>query len=213
MAGSADAWAGRVFFKAHGSISSINPDDVNDGLDRFNEEAGGPFLDHIGSALDAGLSVGYALTPEMGVGLGYTRLWAGSDFSQQGYHLNYDISANLYNVFVDYLPAIGRKVRFGAGANAGLIQSAAALRFEDSVIFEEWEIPFDGSGFLFAGYALVDAEVAASWSLYGQAGFRHAVISTLKVDGGVILNPDSLDDKLRFSYSGFYLRVGVKFQP
>ena len=213
MAGPADALAGDIFFKAHGGISSINPDDVNDGLDRFNEEAGGPFLDHIGSALDAGLSVGYALTPELGLGLGYTRMWAGSDFSWHGYHLEYDISANLYDVFVDYLPANGRKVRFGAGANAGMIQSAAALRFSDPVVFDESETPFTGSGFLFAGYALVDAEVASKWSLYGQAGFRHAIISTLKVDGETVFNPDSVDDKLRFSYSGFYLRVGVKFQP
>jgi len=212
MASSADAWAGLIFFKAHGGISSINPDDVNDGLDRFNEEAGGPFLDHIGLALDAGLSVGYALTPELGVGLGYTRLWAGSDFSWHEYHFNYDLPANLYDAFIDYLPDNGRKIRVGAGANIGMIQSSAALISEDPVS-GDMEIPLDGSGFLFAGYALVDAEVAASWSLYGQAGFRHAVISTLKVDGEIILNPDSLDDKLRFSYSGFYLRVGIKFQP
>ncbi|MEN8008351.1 MAG: hypothetical protein ABFS42_15165 [Candidatus Krumholzibacteriota bacterium] len=207
------AGAGPLFFKAHGGISSLNPEDVNDGLDRLNSEAGGPLLDHIGSALDAGLSVGYALTPELGAGLGYTRLWAGSSFSDQGYLLEYDLPANLYQAFIDYLPVNGRKIRFGAGANAGMIQSAAALRLEDPVVFIDEEIPFDGNGFLFAGYAIVDAEVAASWSLFSEAGFRHAVIGTVKVDGQAVLNPDSLDDKLRFNYTGFFLRVGIKFQP
>ena len=213
LAGSTAAGAGGIFFKAHGGISSINPNDVNDGFDRLNEDAGGPLLDHIGSALDAGLSVGFTISSELEMGLGYTRLRAGSEFSQDGYHLKFDLAANLYDVFVDYLPANGRKVRFGAGANAGMIQSAAAWQFDDSVMGEEWEIPFDGSGFLFSGYGLVEAEVAANWSLYGQAGFRHAVINTLKVEGEIVLNPDSLDDKLRFNYSGFFLRVGIKFQP
>ncbi len=212
VAGPADAVAGRVFFKAHGGISSINPDDVNDGLDRFNELAGGPFLGHINSSLDGGLSVGYDLTPELGLGLGYTRLWAGSGFSWQGFHFEYDMPANIYDAFIEYLPANGRKIRIGAGANLGLIQSSAAIRSEDPIA-GELVTPLDGSGFLFAGFGLVDAEVAANWSLYGQAGFRHAVINTLKADGEIVFNPDSFDDKLRFNYSGFYLRVGIKFQP
>ena len=204
--------AGPFYLQAHGGIFLFNPDDVNDALDRFNEEAGGPFLDHIGTGLDVGLSAGHFLTAELGLGLGYARLSGNSGFSQDGYLFEYDLPADLYEVFLDYLPANGRKFRVGAGTSLGMVRSAAALRFEDPVEGNR-QIPFSGEGFLFAGYAIVDAVLSPSWSLFGQGGFRHAIISDLEVDGETVYNPDSLDDKLRFNYSGLFLRVGVKFQP
>jgi len=206
------AWAGPIFLKAHGGFSLFNPDDVNDALDRFNAEAGGPFLDHIGTGLDVGLSAGYSLNAELGLGLGYARLSSSSGFSWRGYLFEYDLPADLYEIFLDYLPANDRKFRVGAGASSGMIRSAAALRFEDPVE-GNLQVPFNGNGFLFTGYILVDAVLAPAWSLFGQAGFRHAIISDLKVDGKTILNPDSLDDKLRFNYSGLFLRVGIQFRP
>ncbi|MCK9995708.1 MAG: hypothetical protein KAH56_05440 [Candidatus Krumholzibacteria bacterium] len=206
------AWAGPFFLKAHGGFSLFNPDDVNDALDRFNEAAGGPFLDHIGTGLDVGLSAGYSLNDELGLGLGYSRLSGSSGFSWDGYLFEYDLPADLYEMFLDYLPANDRKFRVGAGTSLGMIRSAAALRAEDPAE-GNLEIPFSGVGFLFTGSLLVDAALSPAWSLYGQAGFRHAIINELKVDGEVVFNPDSLDDKLRFNYSGLFLRVGVQFRP
>ncbi len=206
------AWAGPFFLKAHGGFSLFNPDDVNDALDRFNEEAGGPFLDHIGSGSEFGFSAGYSLNDELGLGLGYARLLSSSGFEWHGYLFEYDLPADLIEMFLDYLPANDQNFEVGAGTSMGVIRSAAALRSEDPVN-GNLEVPFSGVGFLFSGYILVDAALSSKWSLYGQAGFRHAIINKLKVDGETVLNPDSLDNKLRFNYSGPFLRVGVQFRP
>jgi len=212
VCGAGSSLAEPFFLQVHGGLSFYNLDDVNDALDRVNEEAGGPFLDHIGSGLDVGMHAGLLLTPELGLGLGYARLSGNSGFSREGYLVEYDLPADLYEIFLNYLPAGDQKVRVGAGFTVGLIRSAASLQATEPADGRRQDA-FKGAGFLFAGYAIVDAAVSSDWSLFGQAGFRHAIISNLEVDGETVYNPDSLDDKLRFNYSGLFLRVGVKFQP
>ena len=210
--GAGTSLAGPFYLQAHGGFFLFNPDDVNDVLDRFNEEAGGPFLDRIGTGLDVGLSAGRSLTAELGLGLGYARLSGNSGFSQDGYLVEYDLPADLYEIFLDYLPSSSQKVRVGAGATLGMIRSAATLRVTDPADGDQRNA-FAGEGFLFAGYAIVETAVSLDWSLFGRGGFRHAIISDLEVNGETVYNADSLDDKLRFNYSGLFLRVGVKFQP
>ena len=205
------AQAGPFFLQAHGGWSFYNLDDVNDAIDRTNDEAGGSFLDHISSGLDVGLQAGYSLNSELNLGLGYARLSGDSGFSQEGYLVEYDLPADLFEMFLDYLPANDKKVRAGAGATMGVVSSAATVQAQDPM-GDGFQYEFDGVGFLFSGYAIVDAAVASKWSVFGQAGFRHAIINELKVDGETVLNPDSLDDKLRFNYSGLFLRVGVQFR-
>ena len=212
VCGAGSSLAGPFYLQAHGGLSFFNLDDVNDAMDAVNEEVGGTYLDHIGSGLDVGWHAGYSLTAELGLGLGYARLSGNSGFSRDGYLVEYDLPADLYEVFLDYLPVSDQKVRVGTGATMGMIRSAAKLRVTDPADGERHD-SFKGTGFLFAGYAVLDAAVATNWSLFGQGGYRHAIISTLKVDGETVLNPDSIDDKLRFNYSGLFLRVGVKFRP
>lgn len=206
------AQAGPFFLQAHGGWSFYTLDDVNDGIDRANDEAGGSFLDHISSGLDVGLHAGYSLNSELSLGIGYARLSGNSGFSGEGYLVEYDLPADLFEMSFDYIPASDRKVRAGAGVAMGVISSAATVRFTDPV-GDGFHYELDGVGFLFTGYAIVDASMTSKWSLYGQAGFRHAIINELKVDGETVLNPDSLDDKLRFNYSGLFVRLGVQFRP
>lgn len=210
--GAGPTLAGPFYLQAHGGWSFYNLDDVNDAIDAANEKAGGSFGDHISSGLDVGLHAGYSMTSELNLGLGYARLSGSSGFSPDGYLVEYDLPADLYEVFLDYLPASDQKVRTGAGATMGMIRSAATLQVSDPT-GGHFEDQFEGMGFLFAGYFIVNAAMTSSWSLSGQAGFRHAIISELEVDGETVFNPDSLDDKLRFSYSGFFVRLGVQFRP
>jgi hypothetical protein len=210
VAGSAEA--GKIFIQVHGGVSSFNLDDVNDTIDRFNAAAGGQYLANVNSGWDAGLHLGYELNPGLGLGLGYARLGASSGFSADGYLVEYDLPAELYEISLDYLPASDHRVRFGAGVTLGLIRSDASLLVTEAGENESL-LDFDGTGFHFAGYAICEAPFSANWSAFGQGGFRHAIIGELKVDGEVVLNPDSLDDKLRFNYSGLFLRIGVKFRP
>ena len=207
----APAQAGRVFLQAHGGWSFFNLDDVNAAVDAANEEAGEKKLDHIDSGLDAGFHVGYDLTDEVGLALGYSRLWGNSGFSGAGYNVEYDLPADLYEVSLDYLPVSDRKVRLGVGATLGMVRSAATVKVSDPDGGDR-DDAFKGTGFLFAGYATAEAPMSSKWSLYGQGGFRHAAINELKVDDEVVLNPDSPDDKFRLSYSGFFLRVGIRLQ-
>ena len=205
------ASAGRVFVQAHGGWSTLNLDDVNDGLEAGNESLGENLLDPINSGLDAGLKVGYGLTGELNLALGYARLWAESGFSRDGLSVEYDWPADLYELSLDFVPVNKRKVRLGAGATLGMIRSGATLKVTDP-LGDDRDDAFKGSGFLFAAYGIAETELSPRWSLTGQAGFRHAVINELKLDDEVVLNPDSVDDKLRFNYSGFFLRLGIKFQ-
>ena len=210
--GAGPVLAGPFFLQAHGGWSFYNLDDVNDSIDAANEEAGGTFLDHVSSGLDVGLAAGYSLNSELHLGLGYARLSGNSGYSGEEYLVEYDLPADLFEMFLDYLPAGDQKVRVGAGATVGVISSAATLLVPDPM-GGSFQDEFSGSGFLFSAYGILDAAVTSKFSLYGQAGFRHAIISELKVDGETVLNPDSLDDKLRFNYSGLFLRVGVQFRP
>jgi hypothetical protein len=204
--------AGRIFFQAHGGFSSFNLDDVNDSIDVINGMAGGKYLDHISTGWDAGLHVGYVLTAELQLGMGFARLWGSSGLSRGGYLVEYDMPADLYEISLDFLPVSERRIRVGAGATLGMIKSAATLLVTDPEESDRLD-SFSGAGFHFAGYAIAEASVARAWSLFGQGGFRHAMINQLKVDGEIVYNPDSVDDKLRFNYSGFFLRLGIKFQP
>ncbi len=206
------ALAGPFFLQAHGGWSFYNLDDVNDAIDRTNEEAGGSFLDHISSGLDVGLHAGYSLNDELNLGFGYARLSGNSGYSGERYLVEYDLPADLFEMFFDYIPASDKKVGVGAGTTMGVISSDATVSVPDPM-GGSFHYKLDGVGFLFAGYAIIEAEATSQLSFYGVAGFRHAIINELKVDGETVLNPDSLDDKLRFNYSGLFLRIGVQFRP
>lgn len=206
------AQAGRYFLQVHGGYAFFLFDDVNDAIDRVNDSAGDQVMGHIYSGLDAGLQAGFALTRELDLGLGFSRQWASSGYSRAGHLVEYDLPANLYEIFLDYLPATEKSVRYGAGTTLGMISSAASvLVIEPNV--PDRNLAFDGIGFHFAAYAIVDAALSPSWSMFGKMGFRHALLNHLTVDGQTVYNPDSVDDKLRFNYSGVFFRVGVKFQP
>jgi hypothetical protein len=204
--------AGRIFVQAHGGFSSFNLDDVNDSIDVLNGLAGGEYMDPIRSGWDAGLHLGYSLTAELQLGLGFARFWGSSGLSLDGYLVAYDMPADLYEISLDFLPLSERKIRVGAGATLGMITSAATLLVKDPNLGERLD-SFSGAGFHFAGYAIAEVPVDRALSLFGQGGFRHAIISQLKVNEEIVYNPDSVDDKLRFNYSGFFLRLGVKVQP
>jgi hypothetical protein len=208
------AHAEGFYLQAHGGISTLNLDDVNTQIDILNEGfPAGEQLDHINSGWDAGLTVGYSINGNLDLGLGYSRLFAGSEFSEDSYLVALDVPADLYEITLDYLPPSESRFRVGAGLDIGAVRSAASFEVSDPVIFESRTVDFKGVGFLFAGYGIVDASLAGKWSIYGEGGFRHALINELKVDGETVYNPDSLDDKLRFNYSGIFLRVGVTFRP
>ena len=77
--------AERIYFQAHGGLSSFNLDDVNQSLAAINEQFGGSSVDHISSGWDVGLGIGCGLTPELGLAVHYTRLWGSSEFSRDGF--------------------------------------------------------------------------------------------------------------------------------
>lgn len=212
LLGSGPAAAGRFYVQVHGGVTTLNLDDVNDAIDRTNAEIGTEAMDNISWGPEAGLAVGYVLTRELGVGLGYARLFADSEISQDGYLVSFDLPADLFEITLDYLPDNGQKVRVGVGTDLGLVRSAGSVRTVDPLQGDRTE-SFDGQGFLFAGYAILDGKLSATWSLYGEGGYRHAIISDLEVDGDTVYNPDSIDDKLRFNYSGIFLRVGIRYRP
>lgn len=212
LLGSGPAAAGRYYVQAHGGVTSLNLDDVNDAVDQVNAALGTEAMDHLSWGPEAGLEVGYVLSREIGLGLGYTRLFAASEISQDGYLVSFDLPADLFEISLDYLPDNGRKVRVGVGADLGLVRSAGSVRTVDPLLGDRTD-SFDGLGFLFAGYAILDGQMSATWSLFGEGGFRHAMINRLEVDGYTVYNPDSVDDKLRFNYSGLFLRAGIRFRP
>ena len=204
--------AGGYYLQVYVGYAIFGLDDVNDSIDRFNEETGGETLDHIYSGPIAGLQAGLALTAELDLGIGYSRQWASSGISHDGYLIEYDLPADLFEISLDYLPAGQKKTRFGAGTALGVVSSDGSLLVSEPGV-PDWNPSFDGLGFLFRAYALVDAPISPAWSMVGQLGFRHALLNHLKVDGETVYNPDSLDDKLRFNYTGLFLSVGVKFRP
>jgi hypothetical protein len=209
---SGSAEAGGLYLQVHGGLATVNLDDVNDAVDSVNQDAGGDYLDNIGRGWDAGLTVGYDITRNLGLGLGYARLWASSEYSADGTSVIFDMPADYFEITLDYLPAETDGIRVGAGSDVGMLSSAASWAVTDP-FGDERKLSFDGLGFLFAGYVIVDAPLADNWSVYGQGGFRHAIINKVKIDGEIVYNPDSLDDKLRFNYSGVFLRLGVTFRP
>ncbi len=200
------------FLQVHGGYALFLLDDVNDAIDGVNDGAGHKVLSHINSGLDAGLHAGFALTAELDLGFGFARQWASSGYSGNGNLVEYDLPANLFEVSLDFLPATEKSVRFGAGTTLGMISSAGSLQVIEPNAPDRNQ-SFDGLGFHFAAYAIVDAPVSPLWSVFGKMGFRHALLNHLKVEGETVYNPDSVDDKLRFNYTGLFLRVGVKFQP
>ncbi len=212
LLGSGPAAAGGFYVQAHGGVTSLNLDDVNDAVDRVNAEVGTEAMDNLRWGPEAGLAFGYVLSRELGLGLGYARLFAASEISQDGYLVRFDLPADLFEITLDYLPDNGQKVRVGVGTDLGLVRSAGSLRTVDPLLGDRTD-SFNGLGFLFAGYAILDGKLSATWSLFGEGGFRHAIINKLEVDGDTVFNPDSVDDKLRFNYSGLFLRAGIRFWP
>ena len=206
------ARADGLYLQIHGGLTTLNLDDVNDAVDAVNEAGGAAVLDHFNSGWEAGVTVGYAITRNLNLGLGYARLWTSTEYAEGSSQVKFDMPAAFYEITLDYLPADDRRVRVGAGCDVGAVDTGATWTLNDPEA-DDFALEFDGLGFLFAGYAIVDAALADRWSLFGQGGFRHANVGEVKVDDQTIYNPDSLDDKLRFNYSGVFLRVGVTFRP
>jgi|GEM_PF-6532707 len=205
--------AERISLQVNGGFSTYNLDDVNDAGDRANELAGQEVFSPVHSGWSAGLGAGYTLDAELTLGLAYERLMGSTSYSGGSLSAEFDLPADLYKIFLDYLPANGNSVRVGAGAATGMVRSAASYQESDLATSSLEKMDFDGTGFLFEGYVLAETALGSRWALFGQGGFRHAIVGQVTTDGRTIYNPDSLDDKLRLNYSGIFLRLGLKFQP
>jgi hypothetical protein len=203
------ASAGRFSLGAYGGFSTYTLKDANEIIDSLNEDVGASLLDNVKSGFNYGFEGSYAVNEEVSLGLGYGRLNGSSSFTDPGGTFEFNLPASTYEAFIHFVPANGRKVRFGAGASSGLVRSSASTVVAETGLPSE-KMKFKGSGFMFAGYFVMDADLSSKLKLFGQAGFRYANISELEVNDQVVFVGEGASDKFTLDYNGFFLRVGLK---
>ncbi|MBU0742939.1 hypothetical protein KKG45_04910 [bacterium] len=108
-------------------------------------------MNNVTRGLDHGVQVGYFAGPAIVIGVGYSRLACSTGYADASGSEEYNLPADIYEIHFTILPPGEKKVRFGFGANLGLIQTAGTAEIrtpgEDPITGD-----FSGRGLLLASF-------------------------------------------------------------
>lgn len=181
---------------------------LNNEIDAFNAANPGSVYDRVTKGPSLAGAVGYELPNQWSFGVGVDRLYADTKASNSSGSIEYNLNANCWRTFAEYaIQGIGRP-SLRAGIGFGVIaQSGKEITILPPAPKKERRLT--GYGVLYELYGGGDWWATPRFGIEGTAGFRHAKIPKVRVDGlGTIVT--SAGDPVVMDFTGLYLRLGVK---
>jgi hypothetical protein len=197
----------RPWLSAGVGYHTYGMEDVNDSIELLNDIIFPYEMDEIGSGWGFGAGVGVDM-PTFSLGLGYERLTASSEVTDDIGTIEFDLPANLWTAQAVFRPgSYGTSMGFGIGVSAGLIVSEGEIRTSETGFPSETQ-ELEGSGGAFAGFLTADFPLTPNLALVPSIGYRYAKISEVESDGEVLYNDDG--SKFELDYSGLLAKVALK---
>jgi len=196
------------WFQGYFGGSTYAMGDVNDNIGQINATLAGSGLsmEEVTKGFNFGAAFGLDLGTGFSIGVGYDRLMGKSDVGDWSGSITYDLPANLYRALARYAFESGGNTQGFLEASGGGVTSAGGITLAITGAGSQ-TVHFDGSGAAFEVGGGVQTWVAPQVALLAAAGYRHASIGKITVDGQRIYDANGGDFAL--DYSGVFLRVGL----
>jgi hypothetical protein len=183
--------------------------DVNDEIRNVNAALAGSGLtmDEINNGFGFGITLGGDFNNPVTIGLGYDRLFGGSEVGDQSGSIKFDLPANAFRAFGEYrLPSSGQ-FRPWVGIAEGLVSASGSIELAVTGVGTDAG-DVSGVGPLTEAYVGGDVWAAPTFAMAASLGYRYAKIGEVKVRDQTVFNADG--SKYTLDYSGLLLRVGFK---
>lgn len=187
--------------------STYAMDDVNDEVAAINAALAGSGLsmEKVSSGFNFGLALGLDVGSGFAVGIGYDQLMASTDVGDFSGSLEYDLPANQIRGFGRYTFQSAGKAGGFLEASVGHVKSAGSITVA-ATGYGSQSADIDGSGTSFEGAAGVSLWAAPQFAFTGMAGYRHAELGDVTVEGMPVV--DATGGDYTIDYSGLFARVG-----
>jgi hypothetical protein len=195
----------------NGSWATYSMGDVNDQIGSINDGLSGSGLsmDEISNGFGFGITLGGDLESPLSIGVGYDRLFAGSDVSDASGSIKFDFPANAYRAFAEYRFPSGSQFLPHVGIAGGMVTASGSVELSATGVGTD-KSDVSGSGPMGEFYVGGDFKAASSVSVIGSLGYRYAKIGEFKVAGETATKEDG--SKATMDYSGMSARLGLKFK-
>lgn len=184
--------------------------DVNDDINNINAQIAGSGLsmDKISSGTQLGAAFGLQMDNHFSVGLGFERLTAKSDVSDQSASIKYDFPANNVQFFGRYYFAGTAKARAFVEGAVGRASEAGKV---SASVSGAGAVSGDVKGSGFSASAEIGGEMwsAPQLAFAGSIGYRHASLGNITVMGNDVHS--ALGGDYTIDFSGIFIRAGVVF--
>ena len=186
-------------------IASYNMGDLNKLIELTN--AGSSLIDPIGNGTEYGGRLTFHFNQQMSAGFSYSAIQASTAYGSVGsdQYLEINAKGSLMEASLTYKDDLSPKLAWGLTGAIGRISANGHLDLEDP----ETEIHYEflGSSMSVSANALIEYQMSRSTYIWLEAGLRQADTGTVKNAGRPWTLPDG--QKISFSYSGAFLRVGL----
>lgn len=193
-----------------GSIggSTYTMGDVNDDIGAINVELAGTGLvmDDVKEGFNFGLAFGLDVGSGFAVGVGYDRLTGNTEVGDLSASLEYDLPANLVRGFGRYTFESAGNVKGFLEASLGSVISAGSISLTVTGVGSS-SGDLEGSGLALEGGGGVSIQATPMIAFTGMAGYRHASVDQVELDGIRIY--DTSGGEYTIDYSGLFLRLGM----
>ena len=183
--------------------------DVNNDIANLNAALAGTGLrmDEIHGGLGVGVAFGIELPTRVSFGLAYDRLGASTDVADSSASITYDFPANAFRAFGQYSFSGAGAAHAHVGGSLGLIQEAGSVgvAITDGGFASE---DIHGSSLLLELFTGGDFWAGPQFALSASAGYRHANVGEIKVNGSTVYLSNG--EKYSIDYSGVFIRAGIK---
>lgn len=187
--------------------ASYNMSDLNHLIELGN--AGSSIVDLIERGTEYGGRLTYNFRPHLTAGISYSAMKASTGygpFPDSDEYIEIDAKGSLLEVSLTFRDKFSPKLFWGLTAAIGRVSAKGRIDGKDSETEIHYE--FVGSDFSFSANALVEYQLSRSTFIWLEGGVREADTGSVKNGNQIWFTPDG--SKMTFSYSGAFLRVGLR---
>ncbi len=199
----------RPWVQIGGGFSTHTMGDVNDVISSLNSEVG-VGMDKVNKGFSFNGAFGVDIAPKFAVGVSYDRLMASSELKVLGISYKWDLPANHFRAFGQYMLAKTPKNTAFLEAGVGVIKASGKETLAGTGVNDLSE-ERNGTAATFEGALGGEFIASPQVSIVGTVGYRYAKISEVKDQTDAVMYLPDGTTKATLDYSGLAIRAGLKF--